>query len=1187
MIDAEEAGLEQQGVDNLRDFVRTKKKELTEKAEQYYNDPNLRLALIDGTASGNTLNGRENDDYLDGRKGNDIIYGHGGNDIIIGGTGNDKLFGGKGDDTLDGGTGDDTIKGEEGNDTARAGLGDDIVKMGPGNDVIKGLLGQDTLDGGTGQDTLSVEQMFDSLASRSLAVDWELPNNEKWGESNDGTYKAVVNQSNWQHYAPEKEPAIGFDVDLSQQKARALPDQQSLSDIDGGFYNEQYFPPEVNWLGNKTYDYSNYYLLESLPDISVIGRINWSEDGKQHYLAPMHHSAKEGPGSWNYYMLNQQPDVEIKSGYDAYMNNARQNGRKVYVLGNAVLKFNQDFGYTNMVALTDGNTLFLFDHRYGYIEVEKNTLESMAGGANANLQSAAGFYRYLIDKIGAGASLDNIENVVGSQFNDLLKGDEKANVLIAGKGTDRLEGRAGDDVLGAAGAGQKTLDGGEGTDTVSYADSTSGVTVNLATDVATEGGEQDTLISIENVVGSAHGDTITGSDEANQLITGAGNDRVHAGGGNDYVDGGTGANTLDGGEGSDTVGFSKFDGVSVSLANGEASSAANPLEKTTLTQFENITGSEGDDSLLEGDSGSNVIYGGKGDDNLYGLNGNDTLLGGEDHDYLFGGKGNDRLSGGDGIDTISGGDGFDIVDYSLSESDRQRHLNIQLDDNGMTTFARDKTTNEIIDKYTSIEGLAGGDGNDLLVGNSQNNQLSGGAGNDTLKGLQGNDVLIADGGTDHLYGGEGKDIFQIKAGGHAIIDETDESNALALDGVSIDQIKVVLNQNTGSIQFVKKDDNSVLFEDVESGRQLTGWQGQANDTQTLALVKSFVSRFSTVRIGDQVLNQNSVINWVSRSIWQFTAQSDESVVQANALSNYIESSMANGSIQAGAGNDVIHVLAGRADIDTGAGQDYVDVSQNTTQGSEQTVVNVGEFAAIELSKNSRVKVNTADNASFSLVLHGTIEDWQLGSDGISIINQEGGNIELTQRPESIIFASDDRRVLIQNVAEYYQATSQGIAYQHRWELATDGRVVMNLPDVQQSDVSISVISEGDSRFVYLKQGSDTLLKEQIPADAPDGATAADLVMSRIKAIRFSDSLVQDAALGQFVTDGLAAGESGNLADDNSVREVSVDVSGPDSLRVAKLTGAMAAFDKTDSVSSSIDSSQVGQTNQPVITPPVV
>jgi len=54
--------------------------------------------------------------------------------------------------------------------------------------------------------------------------------------------------------------------------------------------------------------------------------------------------------------------------------------------------------------------------------------------------------------------------------------------------------------------------GGVGTDTVEYSASSAGVTVNLTNTGAQSGGDaaDDILSNFENVVGSAHNDTITG-----------------------------------------------------------------------------------------------------------------------------------------------------------------------------------------------------------------------------------------------------------------------------------------------------------------------------------------------------------------------------------------------------------------------------------------------------------------------------------------------------------------------------------------------------------------------------------------------------------------------------------------------------------------------------------------------------
>lgn len=63
----------------------------------------------------------------------------------------------------------------------------------------------------------------------------------------------------------------------------------------------------------------------------------------------------------------------------------------------------------------------------------------------------------------AGDSFDSIEDLAGSRFNDLLRGDTGANRLFGREGSDVLRGRSGDDYLNG-GAHADTLDGGAGND---------------------------------------------------------------------------------------------------------------------------------------------------------------------------------------------------------------------------------------------------------------------------------------------------------------------------------------------------------------------------------------------------------------------------------------------------------------------------------------------------------------------------------------------------------------------------------------------------------------------------------------------------------------------------------------------------------------------------------------------------
>ncbi|MDX7646967.1 retention module-containing protein [Aeromonas caviae] len=69
---------------------------------------------------------------------------------------------------------------------------------------------------------------------------------------------------------------------------------------------------------------------------------------------------------------------------------------------------------------------------------------------------------------GAGTdSLSNMENLVGSMFNDSLTGDGNANVLSGLAGNDILSGGGGDDLL-IGGTGSDTLTGGAGKDTFKW-----------------------------------------------------------------------------------------------------------------------------------------------------------------------------------------------------------------------------------------------------------------------------------------------------------------------------------------------------------------------------------------------------------------------------------------------------------------------------------------------------------------------------------------------------------------------------------------------------------------------------------------------------------------------------------------------------------------------------------------------
>ncbi len=145
--------------------------------------------------------------------------------------------------------------------------------------------------------------------------------------------------------------------------------------------------------------------------------------------------------------------------------------------------------------------------------------------------------------------------------NDTLNGGAGADSLDGGAGNDTVNGDGGGDTLLASiGDGNDAYNGGGGVDTYDLSATTAGVTmtfvnaagVTTVTSTSVETGV-DTLVAVENFIGSQGNDTITINGGANNVDGQAGNDTINAGGGADTVDGGDGVDTLRGEAGSDTL----------------------------------------------------------------------------------------------------------------------------------------------------------------------------------------------------------------------------------------------------------------------------------------------------------------------------------------------------------------------------------------------------------------------------------------------------------------------------------------------------------------------------------------------------------------------------------------------------------------------------------------------------------
>ena len=149
-----------------------------------------------------------------------------------------------------------------------------------------------------------------------------------------------------------------------------------------------------------------------------------------------------------------------------------------------------------------------------------------------------------------GAGSDVVTGTTGDERFTLGGGDDRVN---AAPGNDAIDGGPGNDLI-RGGQGTDSIDGGGGTDTATYDERTP--SEPLALTLASQGddgapGENDTLAGIENLVGGASNDVMTGDDGPNSLVGGSGVNTIDGAGGNDVLVGGDFRDIIVGGPGLD------------------------------------------------------------------------------------------------------------------------------------------------------------------------------------------------------------------------------------------------------------------------------------------------------------------------------------------------------------------------------------------------------------------------------------------------------------------------------------------------------------------------------------------------------------------------------------------------------------------------------------------------------------
>lgn len=625
-----------------------------------------------------------------------------------------------------------------------------------------------------------------------------------------------------------------------------------------------------------------------------------------------------------------------------------------------------------------------------------------------------------------GDRLIDVENLIGSSFDDLLIADENGNelhgqngddtlsgldgndklfggnnndLLRGGNGFDELQGGSGDDVL-SGGTAADVINGGTGNDTATYVGITGaifatlvntggfqqrvvehvGVDVTSATATVNSTASIDLLTDIENLIGTAFNDRMSGNEEINILEGRNGNDEINGNGNNDTIIGGAGLDKLRGDAGNDTLeGGDDADnlsggigddmlrgGLGADFLDGGANNDTADYSEKNQTVIATLNGAI-QSTILVGASLEDTLV---NIENLLGGTQSDRLTGDGFANKLEGNNGADQLQGMGGLDTLDGGTGSDFAIYT----DKSGSVTVQL--NG-ANVAQVNLNGLLEDNIRNFENIQGGSGGDILFGDGLVNQLlgeggqdklSGGFGDDVLNGGADSDSIAGDENNDTIHGDDGDDFLGGGADNDRVFGDADNDEINGglgqdeLDGGSgidtllyierTDRLRIELRNNADSTVFVNgaAEDTIRNFENAIGGTAADFFQGNALanrfegrdgddfflsdsgvpgdtyvggfNTDTVSYFTSVVGVFADLLAGVGQRGEAEGDSYVSIENL-FGSETQRDILIGNNDVNRLIGLGGNDSIRGEGGNDFIEGGAGADALNGGADQDTV------------------------------------------------------------------------------------------------------------------------------------------------------------------------------------------------------------------------------------------------------------------------
>jgi Ca2+-binding RTX toxin-like protein len=559
-----------------------------------------------------TANGGDGDDSLRGGGAADSLHGDDGEDDLVGGAGGDVLDGGANtgvgeqdivdygsstdavsvnlnglaDDGLidaDPGTlgnqsegdnvsGAEIVEGSAHADILTGGALNDTLVGNAGNDDLNGGVGDDTLRGGTGADDYDGGGPgdFDTVSygttSQDVFVDLDNVNDDGPAGEQDNVRDSVERVIG----------GIGSDELTGAAGAQTLNGGGGNDVINGDVGDDVL----QGGTGSDTVSYDG---RAGSVDVTLNGL------------------ADDGEGAEADNVAN---DIENILGGDGDDNLTGNDGRNRIDGGLGGDTMNGDGGNDTLVGsvgLNDAGDILI-----GGAGTDVAAYGDASAGADVTLDNVA-------NDNGQGDNVrSSVENVNGSNFVDTIVGSAARNTINGGCGddilsgdpalatsNDTLNGGPGDDTLhgnlgadslnGGSGPGSSVacgvftdadnIDGGGGSDLVSYSTRTAPVTVTLGAGVNDDGeaGEGDNVqADVERITGGRAGDTLIGNTGLDRINGGNGGDTINGGAGGDILSGGNGDDDITGGSGKDTMSgsagddtFHAVDGVKDSITCGD------------------------------------------------------------------------------------------------------------------------------------------------------------------------------------------------------------------------------------------------------------------------------------------------------------------------------------------------------------------------------------------------------------------------------------------------------------------------------------------------------------------------------------------------------------------------------------------------------------------------------------------